>query len=90
VNLTVAIVAPPTIALLAWALWLLFNAIIARWYGPDGLKSTPQIARVFRPRQWLSVDHEPPHEEQHDPALNNDFPDTAPERLTGWQDGQSR
>lgn len=65
-NLTVAIVAPPTIALLAWALWLLFNAIIARWYGLDGLKSTPQIARVFRPRQWvrpLSRDTVPPREE---------------------------
>jgi hypothetical protein len=70
VNFTVvvAIVVPPTVALLAWALWLLFNAIIVRWYGPDGLKSTPQIARVFRPQQWagpLKRDHEPPPEEHH-------------------------
>jgi hypothetical protein len=63
VNVTVAVVAPPTIALLAWALWLLFNTIIARWYGPDGLKSTPQIARAFRPRQWTR--HSPPREERH-------------------------
>lgn len=85
-NLTVAIVAPSTIALLAWALWLLFNAIIARWYGPDGLKSTPQIARVFRIRQWarpLSRDQVPPHEEQHDPALDHGIRDTDPERFTG-------
>jgi hypothetical protein len=76
VNLTVAIVAPPVVALLAWALWLLFNAIIARWYGLDGLRSTPQIARVFRPRQWarpLSRDHQPPHQ----PPLDNDVHGTG-------------
>lgn len=78
-NLTVAIVAPSAVALLTWALWLLFNAIIARWYGLDGLKSTPQIARVFRPRQWarpLNRDYEPPHEEQQQPSLDNDVHDT--------------
>jgi hypothetical protein len=54
VNLVavVAITALPTVALLSWAMWLLFNTVIARWYGTDGLKSTPQVARAFRPRQW--------------------------------------
>jgi hypothetical protein len=54
VNLTVvvAIAALPTTALLAWALWLLFNVVIARRHGPDSLRITPQIARAFRPQQW--------------------------------------
>jgi hypothetical protein len=66
-NLTVVvtIAALPTIALLAWALWLLFNVVIARRHGPDSLKITPQIARAFRPQQWarpLGRDSEPRQE----------------------------
>ena len=51
-TIVVAIAALPTIALLAWAMWLLFNVVIARRHGPDSLKITPQIARAFRPQQW--------------------------------------
>ena len=52
ITVVVAVAALPTIALVAWALWLLFNVVIARRHGPDSLKITPQIARAFRPQQW--------------------------------------
>jgi len=39
--------------LIAWALWLGFNLLIARWHGVAGLKITPAIARAFRPKDWI-------------------------------------
>lgn len=49
-NLTVvvAIAALPTVALVAWALWLLFNVLIARRHGQD------RWARGTEPRQEAS------------------------------------
>jgi len=47
-----AAVALPAVVLIAWTLWLLFNYMIAKRHGLDGLKATPPIARAFRPRDW--------------------------------------
>ncbi|WP_157597339.1 hypothetical protein [Streptacidiphilus rugosus] len=45
--------APVLLALVAWIAWLLFNLIIARWHGLEGLKATPTVAQAFRPRDWV-------------------------------------
>ncbi|WP_146108223.1 hypothetical protein V5P93_003688 [Actinokineospora auranticolor] len=47
-TVVAAIAVVPTTGLLAWALWLLFNAVVARRHGPDALNATPPIARAFR------------------------------------------
>lgn len=46
---------PPVVVLVAWALWLLFNCLIAKWCGAAGLKATPPIAIAFRPREWAPL-----------------------------------
>jgi len=50
---TITVMAGPLTMLIAWIAWLLFNLLIAKWHGLDGLKSTPAIAKAFRPREWL-------------------------------------
>lgn len=50
---TITVLAGPLTVLIAWIAWLLFNLLIVKWHGLDGLKSTPAIARAFRPREWL-------------------------------------
>jgi hypothetical protein len=52
VLLVVATIALPGSVLLAWTLWLLFNCLIARWFGLAGLRATPPVAAAFRPREW--------------------------------------
>jgi hypothetical protein len=42
----------PTIVLTAWALWLLFNYLIAKHHGIAGLEATPPVAKAFQPRDW--------------------------------------
>ena len=37
--------------LMAFALWLGFNLVLARWYGLDALKATSRLHR-FRPGDW--------------------------------------
>lgn len=49
---TFVLAAPVLLALVAWVSWLLFNLIIAKWHGVEGLKATPAIAQAFRPRDW--------------------------------------
>ncbi|MFJ4851455.1 hypothetical protein [Streptomyces sp. NPDC088733] len=49
---TLVLVAPVLLVLTAWITWLLFNLVIAKWYGVEGLKATPAIARAFSPREW--------------------------------------
>jgi hypothetical protein len=41
------------IPLLAFGMWLTFNAILVKWYGLDALKATPPIYKVFMPREWF-------------------------------------
>jgi hypothetical protein len=50
---TITVLAGPLTVLIAWIAWLLFNLLIAKRHGLDGLKSTPAIARAFSPREWL-------------------------------------
>lgn len=45
-------VTPVVLVLIAWITWLLFNLIIVKWHGLEGLKSTPGVAQAFRPRDW--------------------------------------
>lgn len=49
---TLVLAVPVLLVLMAWASWLLFNLIIAKWYGVEGLKATPSVARAFSPREW--------------------------------------
>jgi hypothetical protein len=48
----IAVLAPGAFILVAWMLWLLFNCLIAKWYGLEGLKATPPLAAAFNPRDW--------------------------------------
>jgi hypothetical protein len=50
--LALSLLAVPAMPLSAWVAWLVFNGLIAKWYGAEGLKSTPAVAEVFRPREW--------------------------------------
>jgi hypothetical protein len=45
----------PTIVLTAWAMWLAFAALMAKWYGLDGLKAVPKVGTGFRPAEWASL-----------------------------------
>ncbi len=49
----IAALAPGAFILAAWVLWLLFNCVIAKWLGLEGLKATPPVAEAFRPRDWM-------------------------------------
>jgi hypothetical protein len=54
-TLAVLAVALPVVVLAAWALWLLFNYLIAKHHGIEGLKATPPIATAFRPGDWADL-----------------------------------
>jgi hypothetical protein len=41
-----------SIPLVAFGMWLTFNAILVKWHGLEALKTTPSIYRVFDPRSW--------------------------------------
>lgn len=42
------------IPLLAFAMWLGFNLLLARWHGLEALDKTPQIYLPFRPQDWAA------------------------------------
>lgn len=48
----VLVLALPTTVLVAWAMWLGFALLIAKWHGPDGLKAVRYVANGFRPQDW--------------------------------------
>jgi hypothetical protein len=60
VNWTVVALAAIAAPVVAWAMWLAFNALIAKWHGLDGLKATPLIAIAFRPQDWRAAVPKPP------------------------------
>jgi hypothetical protein len=41
-----------SIPLVAFGMWLTFNAILVKWHGLEALKATPAIYRVFDLREW--------------------------------------
>jgi hypothetical protein len=43
-----------SIPLVAFGMWLTFNAILVKWHGLDALKATPAVYRVFDPREWTT------------------------------------
>lgn len=43
------------IPLLAFGMWLTFNAILVKWHGLDALKETPAIYKVFVPHEWFRL-----------------------------------
>lgn len=49
---TLVLAAPVLLVFMAWISWLLFNLIIAKWHGLEGLKATPAVAQAFHPRDW--------------------------------------
>jgi hypothetical protein len=54
--------------LLAFGMWLTFNAILARWYGLDALKATPPVYQVFAPREWFTRSPHPDSRAGREPA----------------------
>jgi hypothetical protein len=62
---TLILAAPVLLALLAWFSWLLFNLIIAKWFGVEGLKATPAVARAFTPSDWAVL---PPRRQPSPPS----------------------
>jgi hypothetical protein len=66
----VTIVGLPAIALVAWAMWLGFAALIAKWYGIEGLKVIDKVGSGFRPREWASLGHSRPSLSQSPPKKN--------------------
>lgn len=51
----VVVMGLPTIALIAWTIWLVFAVLIAKWHGIDGLKAVPKVSAGFRPVEWASL-----------------------------------
>lgn len=51
-TLVVLVVALPVVVLIAWGMWLIFAALIAKWHGPAGLAAVRHVADSFRPREW--------------------------------------
>lgn len=41
-----------SIPLVAFGMWLTFNAILVRWHGLEALETSPNVYRVFNPRRW--------------------------------------
>lgn len=41
-----------SIPLLAFAMWLTFNAVLVRWHGLDALRATSAVYRAFNPAKW--------------------------------------
>ncbi|MFI5934591.1 hypothetical protein [Actinoplanes sp. NPDC051494] len=41
-----------SIPLVAFGMWLTFNAILVKWHGLEALKETPAVYRAFDPRRW--------------------------------------
>jgi hypothetical protein len=66
------VMGPP---LLAFGMWLTFNAILAKWYGLDALKATPPIYKVFMRREWFGL---PP---RSDPTASLRSAPSAPQRV---------
>jgi hypothetical protein len=58
------IVAP----LVAFGMWLAFNALMVKWHGLDALRVTPAIYRVFRPGEWSG----PPKTDDNEVAAQRD------------------
>lgn len=77
---TITVLAGPLTVLIAWIAWLLFNLLIAKWHGLDGLKSTPAIARAFSPREWLLQARAPG---LHTPGQPNPAPGRNPGSALG-------
>jgi hypothetical protein len=47
------------IPLVAFGMWLTFNAILVKWHGLEALKATPAVYRVFDPRGWSQRPDDP-------------------------------
>lgn len=54
-GIVITVMGLPTIVLIAWAMWLCFAVLMAKWHGVDGLKATSQVGRGFRPLEWASL-----------------------------------
>jgi hypothetical protein len=52
VAAVVAVIVLPVVVLIAWGMWLTFAALIAKWYGIDGLKTLRHVSDGFHPRDW--------------------------------------
>lgn len=66
------------IPLLAFGMWLTFNAILVRWHGLDALKATPGVYKVFMPREWFRLSPRSEPADSSHPA--SDVPQRATER----------
>jgi len=53
--IVITVMGLPTIVLVAWAMWLCFATLIAKWHGVEGLKATSGVGRGFRPLEWASL-----------------------------------
>ncbi len=51
----VVVMGLPTIVLIAWAIWLGFAALMAKWHGIEGLKAAPEIGAGVRPVEWAAL-----------------------------------
>ena len=49
----------PTLVVIAWIMWLVFAALMAKWYGLEGLKAVPKIGAGFRPSEWATLGRRP-------------------------------
>ena len=72
------------IPLLAFGMWLTFNAILVKWHGLDALKATPAIYKVFVPREWFRLSPRSESADSHDPAP--DTPQRTSELVDPLQD----
>jgi len=57
--IVITVVGLPVIVLIAWAMWLTFATLMARWYGIEGLKNVHKVAAGFRPLEWASLGRGP-------------------------------
>jgi hypothetical protein len=53
--IVITVMGLPTIVLVAWAMWLCFAALMAKWHGVEGLKAMSGVGRGFRPLEWASL-----------------------------------
>ena len=53
--IVITVIGFPTIVLVAWAMWLCFAVLMAKWHGVEGLKAAAGVGRGFRPLEWASL-----------------------------------
>jgi hypothetical protein len=71
------------IPLLAFGMWLTFNAILVRWHGLEALRATPAIYKVFLPREWFRLS---PRSASALPGPASDVPQRPDEPVDPSQD----